>query len=160
RRHCPGGLGLRRPGGGGAAGLVVIRGAAAPGRRAAPALLEALPAVDGLSGRGLEGDLGLLAALRAHGGEQGPGRSTVRRGRRALPHPRRVPEPGGLVLEALLRVDRLLARREEELLPAVPTHQHLVLRFHGSHVSSEVRSERATAGRRGRPLTSLERAGG
>src|SRR5262249_7538761 len=67
---------------------------------------------------------------------------------------------GRLVLEALLRVERLLARREEELLPAVPTHQHLVLRFHGSHVSSEVRSERATAGRRGRPLTSLERAGG
>ena len=93
------------------------------------ALLEALLAVDGPSLGRLEGDRGLLPALRA--------------GRHRLdPLPGGLSHPGvplrlaflatlGLVLEVLVVVEELLARGPDEALMALDAHQSLVSVLHG-----------------------------
>lgn len=89
---------------------------------------EALAAVDGTIFLGLEGHLRLGAAIGAHG--------VVHFARAVVVVPRSLmgltalTAAGGLILEALLGVERLFTGRENELIAAVFAYQRLVF-VHG-----------------------------
>ena len=86
---------------------------------------EAVAAVHGLIAARLEGNLSLLAAVSADRGEHLTLRASVAvlsaESRTALRATAR------LVLEALLRIERLLRSAEDELLVTVATNESFVL---------------------------------
>ena len=86
---------------------------------------EAIAAVHGLIAARLEGNLGLLAAIGTDRGEHLALRTGIAvlgaEGRTALRAAAR------LILEALLRIERLLRRAEDELLVAIATNEGFVL---------------------------------
>ena len=86
---------------------------------------EAIAAVHGLIATRLEGNLGLLAAISADRGEH----LALRTGSAILSAERSTAlrAAARLVLEALLSVERLLRRAENELLVAVTTNEGFVL---------------------------------
>ena len=105
-------------------------------------LSEALAAENGTVGLGLEGHLGLAAAACAGSGEELTGAAGsvlagVTAGLAAL----------GLVLEAALCVESLLAGGEHELIAAFLTSQSLIF-VHGNYLSSVVcsRENQSNAG--------------
>ena len=89
---------------------------------------EAFAAVDGTILTGLEGNLGGLAALGANSVEHLAGRAGSGTG--SLAGHAAVTAAGGLILEALLGVERLFTGRENELIAAVFAYQRLVF-VHG-----------------------------
>ena len=86
---------------------------------------EAIAAVHGLIAARLEGNLGLLAAVSADRGEH----LTLRTGGAILSTESRtaIRAAARLILEALLRVERLLRRAENEFLVAIATNEGFVL---------------------------------
>ena len=86
---------------------------------------EAIAAVHGLIATRLEGNLGLLAAISADRGEH----LTLRAGIAVLraESGTALRAAARLVLEALLSVERLLRRAEDELLVAIATNEGFVL---------------------------------
>ena len=78
---------------------------------------EAFAAVDGTILTGLEGNLGGLATLGAHSVEHLAG--SAGSGTGSLTGHTAVTAAGGLILEALLGVERLFTGRENELVAAV-----------------------------------------
>ena len=88
---------------------------------------ETIAAIDRLVAAGLEGNLGLLATIRANRAEH-LARSTaaILRAERSAA----LRATTGLVLEALLRIERLFRRREDEFLAAIAADEGFVL-IHG-----------------------------
>ena len=86
---------------------------------------EAIAAVHGLIAARLEGNLGLLAAISADRGEH----FTLRTGIAILRTEggAAIRAAARLILEALLSVERLLRRAEDELLVAIATNEGFVL---------------------------------
>ena len=86
---------------------------------------EAIAAVHGLIAARLEGNLSLLAAVSADRSEH----LTLRTGIAILSAERgaAVRAAARLVLEALLSIERLLRRAEDELLVAIATNEGFVL---------------------------------
>ena len=86
---------------------------------------EAIAAVHGLIAARLEGNLGLLAAVSADRSEH----LALRTGIAILRTERgtALRAAARLILEALLRVERLLRRAEDELLVAIATNEGFVL---------------------------------
>ena len=86
---------------------------------------EAIAAVNRLIAARLEGNLGLLAAVGADSGEH----LALRTGIAILRAERgtAIRAAARLVLEALLRIERLLRGAEDELLVAIPTNEGFVL---------------------------------
>src|SRR5262249_52532660 len=134
---------------------------------------EALRAVDGLVAARLEGDLGLLAALRAGRREHLPTRAVVaataptgRVGVAATPAPAlllaRAPAlraAAGLVHEPAALVELLLPGGERELLPAIAAGQGPVLKHLVSLLSCCVRPARWSPGATDRRLIGSRREG-
>ena len=89
---------------------------------------EALAAEHGTILTGLEGNLGGLAAFGAHSVEHLAG--SAGSGTGSLTGHTAVTAAGGLILEALLGVERLFTGREDELIAAVFAYQRLVF-VHG-----------------------------
>ena len=89
---------------------------------------EAVAAVDGLVATRLEGNLGLLAAVRADGGEHFTLRAGVAVG--GAERSAALRATARLVLEALLGVELLFGSRENEFGAAFTAGQRLVL-IHG-----------------------------
>ena len=89
---------------------------------------EASAAEHGTILTGLEGNLGGLTALGAHSVEHLAGSAGSGTGR--LASHTAVTAAGGLILEALLGVERLFTGRENELIAAVFAYQRLVF-VHG-----------------------------
>ena len=86
---------------------------------------EAIAAVHGLIATRLEGNLGLLAAVSADRGEHLALRTGIAIGSAESSAALRA--AARLVLEALLSIERLLRRAEDELLVAVTTNEGFVL---------------------------------
>ena len=87
---------------------------------------EAITAVHGLIAARLEGNLSLLAAISADRREHlalRAGGSTILRAERRTA----LRATARLVLEALLSIERLLRRAEDELLVAIATNEGFVL---------------------------------
>ena len=86
---------------------------------------EAIAAVHGLIATRLEGNLGLLAAVSTDSGEHFTLRARIAVGSAESGAALRA--AARLVLEALLSIERLLRRAEDELLVAVTTYEGFVL---------------------------------
>ena len=96
---------------------------------------EAVTAVHGTISAGLEGNLSFTAAAVADHGEHLPWSTAVAVLCSAGSAARRT--AGGLILEALLGKEFLLARRENEFVAAVTAGQSLVF-VHGSYPPKNV----------------------
>ena len=106
-----------------------------PPRVTGALLVEAVAAVDGAIATGLEGDLGLLAALSADGRMHLPWATaeTTAAAAAATIRPAGLPARGatsGLVRIALLLEEVLLARGERERLSTVLAGERLVCKSH------------------------------
>ena len=88
---------------------------------------EAIAAVHGLIAARLEGNLGLLAAVSADRGEHLTLRAGIGIAVLSAERSTAIRAAARLVLEALLSVERLLRRAEDELLVAIATNEGFVL---------------------------------
>ena len=108
--------------------FVCLPSSACQANRLAATSSEASAAEHGTILTGLEGNLGGLTAFGAHSVEHLAGSAGSGTGR--LASHTAVTAAGGLILEALLGVERLFTGRENELIAAVFAYQRLVF-VHG-----------------------------
>ncbi len=104
-----------------------------PSRATGALLVEAVAAVHGAIATGLEGDLGLLAALSTDRRKHLPWATAETTAAAATIRPAGLPARGatsGLVRVALLLEEVLLARGERESLSTVLAGEGLVLKSH------------------------------